>query len=80
MMRWHRIAGDRADVWGGTEMGPRLPVDEVKSLGRQMYLDRSQQFAAIMQRFDELERLGLLSLHVLSARCFFTFAVEIQRG
>ena len=40
-------------------MGPRLPIDEAKSFGRQMYIDRSRQFAAMMQRLDELERLGL---------------------
>lgn len=39
-------------------MGPRLPIDAAKSLGRAMYLDRSRQFASIMQRLDELERLG----------------------
>ena len=40
-------------------MGPRLPIDEAKSFGRQMYIDRSRQFAAMVQRLDELERLGL---------------------
>jgi hypothetical protein len=44
-------------------MGPRLPIDEAKSFGRQMYIDRSRQFAAMMQRLDELERLGLLRLN-----------------
>ena len=40
-------------------MGPRLPIEAAKSLGREMYLDRSRQFASIMQRLDELERLGV---------------------
>ena len=52
-------ADPREDVWGATDMGPRLPLDSAKSLGREMYLDRSRQFASIMQRLDELERLGV---------------------
>jgi hypothetical protein len=51
----------REDVWGGTDLGPRLPIDTEKSYGRNMYLDRSRQFAAIMQRLDELERLARLT-------------------
>ena len=48
------------NVWGGTELNPRLPIDEFRSFGRQHYVDRSRQFANIMQRLDELERLGAI--------------------
>ena len=50
-----RAAGS---VWGGTELGPRLSIDTVNTLGRRMYLDRSRQFSELMLRLDELERLG----------------------
>jgi len=51
----------REDVWGGTEMGPRLPIDAAQSAGRNMFIDRSRHFAIIMQRLDELERLARIT-------------------
>ena len=48
-------------VWGGTDLGPRLPIDDILSVGRAHFLDRSLLFARIMERLDELERLARLT-------------------
>jgi len=76
-------ADPREDVWGGTDMGPRLPLDAAKSLGREMYLDRSRQFASIMQRLDELERLGVCAgEHRLGMDCMalVLFSAHYETG